>query len=40
LGRRAEQAGAGSTTEIRDAKLIKLYGDVRGKHGRYVPFWA
>lgn len=23
-----------------DAKLIKLYGDVRGKHGRYVPFWA
>lgn len=23
-----------------DAELIKLYGDVRGKHARYVPFWA
>lgn len=26
--------------DAQDAELIKPYGDLRGKHGSYVPFWA
>jgi ATP-dependent DNA helicase RecG len=26
--------------DAQDAGLIKPYGDARGKHGSYVPFWA
>jgi len=26
--------------DAQDAQLIKPYGDLRGKHGSYVPYWA
>jgi ATP-dependent DNA helicase RecG len=26
--------------DAQDAQLIKPYGDLRGKHVSYVPFWA